>query len=81
MSSRHAEHYGEYPGVACIATPRLLASRFASQFQAATAAGNVHSLTSMPEGTVVCATGRRCFCAHSVDICVEARVPPGTEVA
>ena len=50
MSSRHAEHYGEYSGVACIATLRLLASRFASQFQAATAAGNVHSLTSMPGG-------------------------------
>jgi hypothetical protein len=71
MSSRHAEHCGEYPGVACVATRRLLASRFASQFQAATAAGNIHSLTSMPGGTVVSVTGDRCFCAHSVDICVE----------
>ena len=26
-------------------------------------------------GTVVRVTGRRCFCAHSVDICVEARLP------
>ena len=50
MSSRHAEHYGEYPGVACVATLRLLASRFASQFQTATAAGNSHSSTSMPGG-------------------------------
>ena len=72
MSSRHAEHPGEYPRLACVATRRLLASRFASQFQAATNAGNVHSLTSMPGGTVVGVTGRRCFYAQSVDICVEA---------
>ena len=74
MSSRHAEHYGEYRGVACIATSRLLASRFASQFQAANASGNRHlSLTSMPGGTVIGVTGRRRFYAQSVDICVEAR--------
>ena len=73
MSSRHAEHHGEYPRLACVATRRLLASPFASQFQAATNAGNVHSLASMSGGTVVGVTGRKCFYAQSVDICVEAR--------
>jgi hypothetical protein len=73
MSSRHAEHLGEYPRLACDATRRLLASRFASQFQATTTAGRVDSLTSMPGGTVVGVTGRRCFCAQSVDIYVDAR--------
>jgi hypothetical protein len=72
MSSRHAEHHGEYLRLACIAIQRLLASPFASQFQAATAVGNVYSLASI-RGTVVRVTGRRCFCAHSVDICVEVR--------
>ena len=72
MSSRHAEHYGEYRRLACAASARLLASRFALQFQAATAAGNVHSLAAMPGGNVVGVTGRSCSCAHSVDICVEA---------
>jgi hypothetical protein len=75
MSSRHADDHGEYLRLACVATQRLLASRFASQFQAATAVGNVYSLASFPGGTVVRVTGRRCFCAHSVDICVEARLP------
>ena len=32
MSSRHAEHDGEYRRLACVAYPRLLASRFASQY-------------------------------------------------
>jgi len=74
MSSRHADDHGEHLRLGCAATQRLLASRFASQFQAATAVGNVYSL-AFPGGTVVCMTGRRCFCAHSVDICVEARLP------
>ena len=74
MSSRHADDHGEYLRLGCAATQRLLASRFASQFQAATAVGNVYSLASF-RGTVVRVTGRRCFCAHSVDICVEARFP------
>lgn len=76
MSSRHAEHHGEYPRLACVATRRLLASPFASQFQAVTNAGNVHSLASMSGGTVVGVIARRCFYAQSVDICVEV-----TEVA
>jgi len=74
MSSRHAEHPGEYSRLACAATPRLLASPFASEFQAANASGNLHlSLTSMPGGTVVGVTCLRRFYAQSVDICVEAR--------
>ena len=32
LSSGHAEHHGEYPRLGCGPTPRLLASRFASQF-------------------------------------------------
>ena len=32
MSSRHAEHHGEYRRPACVASTRLLASRLASQF-------------------------------------------------
>jgi hypothetical protein len=32
LSSGHAEQYGEYPRLACGPSPRLLASRFASQF-------------------------------------------------
>ena len=77
MSSRHAEHHGEYPRLACMATRRLLASPFASQFQAAAAARNVHSSISMPGETVVGVTGRRCFRAQSVDICVEVREVAG----
>jgi hypothetical protein len=72
MSSRHAEHPGEYPRLGCAATRRLLASRFASQFQAATAAGSsVASL--MPGETVVGVTDRRRFYAQPVDNRVEAR--------
>jgi hypothetical protein len=74
MSSRHADHHGEYLRLACIASQRLLASPFATQFQAATAVGNVCSLASVG-GTVVRVIGRTHFCAHSVDICVEARIP------
>jgi hypothetical protein len=48
MSSRHADDHGEYLRLGCAATQRLLASRFASQFQAATAVGNVYSLASFP---------------------------------
>jgi hypothetical protein len=74
MSRRHAERPGEYPRLACAARRRLLASPFASQFQAASAAGNVHLwLISMVGGTVVGVTGRRWICAQSVDICVEAQ--------
>jgi hypothetical protein len=74
MSSRHAEHHGEYSRLACVATRRLLASPFASQFQSASASGSLHlSLTSMPGGTVVGVASRKRFCAQSVDICVEAR--------
>jgi hypothetical protein len=50
MSSRHADDHGEYLRLGCAATQRLLASRFASQFQAATAVGNVYSLASFPGG-------------------------------
>ena len=70
MSSRHAEHNGEYRRLACVAFQRLLASRSALPFQAATGAGNVHSLASML-GIVVGVTDRKCFCAHSVDIYVD----------
>jgi hypothetical protein len=74
MSSRHAEHPGEYSRLACAAKPGLLASPVASQFQAANASTDLHlSLTSMPGGTVAGVTGRRHFYAQSVDICVEAR--------
>ena len=74
MSSRHAERPGEYPRLACAAGRRLLASPFASQFQAANAAGNPHSsLISVPGGTVVGVTGRTWICAQSVDIYVEAQ--------
>ena len=78
---RHAEQDGEYRRLAWVATPRLLASRFASQFQAATAAGNVARQPRCRKGAVVGVTGHRCFCAQSVDICVEATevpVSPGT---
>jgi hypothetical protein len=50
MSSRHADDHGEYLRPGCVATQRLLASRFASQFQAATAVGNVYSFASFPGG-------------------------------
>ena len=81
MSSRHAEHGDEYRRLACVASPRLLASRFASQFSDSYRSRQ-RSLVSLNAGvTVVRVIGRRCFCAHSVDICVEARqvvVPQGT---
>jgi hypothetical protein len=73
MSSRHAEHGDEYRRLACVASARLLASRFASQFSDSHRSRQ-RSLVSLNAGvTVVRVIRRRCFCAHSVDICVEAR--------
>jgi hypothetical protein len=73
MSSRHAEHHGQYPNLACVAYPRLLASRFASQVSGSYRSRQ-HSFVNLDAGgTVVSVTGRRCFYAHSVDICVEVR--------
>ena len=53
------------PAIASVA-PRLT-------FQAATAARQRSLVSLNAGGTVVRVTGRRCFYAHSVDICVEAR--------
>jgi hypothetical protein len=75
MSSRHADDHGEYLRLGCAATQRLLASRFASQYQAATAVGNVYSLASFSGGTVVRVTGRRCF-VHTLWISVWKRDSP-----
>ena len=72
MSSRHAEHDGEYRRLACVASPRLLASRFASQFSDSYRSRQRSLVSLNAGGTVVRVIGRRCFCAHTVDICVEA---------
>jgi hypothetical protein len=72
MSSRHAEHDGEYRRLACVASPRLRASRFASQLSDSYRSRQRSLVSLNAGGTVVRVIGRRCFCAHSVDICVEA---------
>jgi len=73
MSSRHAEHCGEYSG-GCLRRDPAIASVAVRLAVSGNYSSRQHSLVNLDAGgTVVSVTGDRCFCAHSVDICVEAR--------
>jgi hypothetical protein len=73
MSSRHAEHCGEYSG-GCLRRDPAIASVAVRLAVSGSDRSRQHSLVNLDAGgTVVSVTGDRCFCAHSVDICVEAR--------
>jgi hypothetical protein len=71
MSSRHAEHCGEYSG-GCLRRDPAIASVAVRLAVSGSYRSRQHSLVNLDAGgTVVSVTDDRCFCAHSVDICVE----------